>query len=161
MGIRRFIGNRLVLEAGASEDAIGPFCASWKDSPSQIPNRVGRGYGISIDYGQRENGKRSFMLCEEVSSLRELPNNMESLVIPSATWVTFYIKNDDPEIIALVKKYLPDLIDVPDLYFLAIHCGYSQKWAEENGYQFADLPFGLEGSEDGYDKILSIPIMKI
>jgi len=156
-----FGGNR--IKTGEMGDLFGNLDAIFK-----APNRVDdRFLGISIDFWQHNDngGRTSYMVGVEVSSLHDLPFEMESKAIPASRWVYIPVRYDDEE----VKALAPIEKQKDNGYLTGCVFKWGQKWIVDNGYTAQDFPelleiYGLfEGyafpDGDGANITLAIPIV--
>jgi predicted transcriptional regulator YdeE len=162
--ILRIIGKRLQIGPGPEKGKIGVLWASYGDIMNNIPNRVDSlFFGISIDFWHPnresesgEEGLRSYMIGAEVSSLTQLPFDLESRVIPASSWVYVPIDYNDPD----VKVLAPDELKSDFGYLTGSVFGWTNKWLKDNGYERQDFPDELEiyGLDNGGQCTLAIAI---
>ena len=156
-GLIRVIGKSVSFGGSrAKTGEIGDLFQKFDEIINCIPNRVDdRFFGISINFWNDvkdetgNEGRRSYMLGAEVSTLVVFPFDHECRIIPASRWVYVPVRYDDPEVKALAPADKHG-----DMGFLT-GCvfGWLKKWIPENGYVKNDYPEELEiyGLNDGYD----------
>ncbi len=91
VGIKTRTNNR--LEANSLEGKIFPVVKHYfhQNVAESIPNRVqpGTTFCIYTDYESDHLGDYTYFIGEEVVSFEEVPNDLETLVIPSQNYIKF------------------------------------------------------------------------
>jgi len=118
----------------------------------KIPNRVDPDvfYGISIDFLKRK-GPCSYMFGAEVSTYKNIPEDMETRTIPACKYVRFFVSPKDENLAKLLnvkkRRNYGALIRAAYIYL-------QEKWIPESGYERADMAevfeiYDLKNIEEG------------
>lgn len=133
----RFGGN-----IGRTED-IGHLFSHSDEILNIIPDRVNNYFlGVSIDFWQanRESGLKSYLLGAEVSTLKNLPSNLESRTIPASRWIYIPVRFDDEEVKSLAAAQYQDDMG----YLTGCVFQWAKRWIKEKGYVRQDFSEELE-----------------
>jgi len=145
-GIIRIIGKSVSF--GGSRPKTGEIGDLWKEFDAIIkciPNRINDQFmGISINFWNNakdengKNGRQSYMVGAEVSSLFEFPFDHECRIIPASRWVYIPVRYDDPDVMVMANGS-----DDPGFMDGCVF-GWSKKWIAENKHIKNDFPEELE-----------------
>lgn len=104
----------------------------------KIPNMVDPNlfYGISIDFSKDVNGVCSYMFGTEVSTYKEIPEDMETRTIPPSKYVRLFVNLQEPS-----KNELLNVKNSKNVGALtrAAFEYLQNKWIPESGYERADM----------------------
>lgn len=138
-GILRLIGVALKTTVEKSPEDVGKFMMEIEQSNfmERIPNRVDPNtfYGISIDF-DKKSGVCSYMFGAEVTSFADIPDDMETRIIPATKYARILINPMDSELVETAK--------VENAEDMGALCGglfayLKEKWIPESGYSRADI----------------------